>query len=225
MQWWLGSNATGTRTWTLPACRPCHPGYSSTAGIIIERYDVSCVCLYTANLVRLHGSAACRPAQAFLGLVCCPLPPPSERVSVCCPLAPPSERVSDSTPAVHTHPQHNVHTQPGKPLFVSMLLYLNRSWAPELHAETLFVDPDSGTGVFVQPRAGRVVLMDQDVPHRIGAASPMAGDQPRFSLVWKLVFWPQQDYAQGLANSQLQEMSLARPQWGAPVHLGSPSSA
>lgn len=118
---------------------------------------------------------------------------------------------------------HGVFSQPGKPLFVSMLLYLNRAWAPELHAETLFVDPDSGTGVFVQPRAGRVVLMDQDVPHRIGAASPLAGDQPRFSLVWKLVFWPQQDFAQGLASGRLQDMSLARPQWGPAVHLGTHS--
>ena len=125
----------------------------------------------------------------------------------------------------HTACKYQRVPQPGKPLFVSMLLYLNRTWAPELHAETLFVDPDSGTGVFVQPRPGRVVLMDQDVPHRIGAASPTAGDQPRFSLVWKLVFWPQQDYAQGLAGGQLQEMSLARRQWGPAVHLGSPSNA
>lgn len=121
-------------------------------------------------------------------------------------------------------PSHHHPTQPGKPLFVSMLLYLNRAWAPELHAETLFVDPDSGTGVFVQPRPGRVVLMDQDVPHRIGSTSPLANDQPRFSLVWKLVFWPKQDYAQGLATGRLQEMSLARERWGGAVHLGAPSA-
>ncbi len=128
---------------------------------------------------------------------------------------------------LHTF-QHTAHipppsphpTQPGKPLFVSMLLYLNPSWAPEWQAETLFVDPDSGTGVFVQPRPGRVVLMDQDVPHRIGAPSIAAGTQPRFSLVWKLVFWPKQDYAQGLATGVLQEMSIAKKQWGPAVHLG-----
>ena len=55
--------------------------------------------------------------------------------------------------------------KPGKPLFVSMLLYLNDEWPMELDAETLAVDIDSDTGVFIRPRPGRVLLMDQ-VPHQ-----------------------------------------------------------
>ena len=52
-------------------------------------------------------------------------------------------------------------SQPGKPLFVSALVYLNGSWPMEHDAETLAVDIDTDTGVFVRPRPGRVVLMDQ----------------------------------------------------------------
>lgn len=66
-----------------------------------------------------------------------------------------------------------------------MLVYLNSSWPLECGAETLFLDTASDTGVAVRPRPGRVVLMDQDVMHRVNAASPTA-PRPRYSLVWKL---------------------------------------
>jgi len=56
-------------------------------------------------------------------------------------------------------------SQPGKPLFISALVYLNSSWPMEHDAETLAVDIDTDTGVFIRPRPGRVVLMDQ-VSHR-----------------------------------------------------------
>lgn len=45
-----------------------------------------------------------------------------------------------------------------------MLLYLNEEWPMELDAETLAVDIDSDTGVFIRPRPGRVLLMDQVPP-------------------------------------------------------------
>ena len=51
--------------------------------------------------------------------------------------------------------------QPWKPLFVSMLVYLNEEWPMEHDAETLAVDIDSDTGVFIRPRPSRVLLMDQ----------------------------------------------------------------
>ena len=49
--------------------------------------------------------------------------------------------------------------EPGRPLFVSMLLYLNEVWADDMHAETLLLDPGAQVGVFVRPAAGRVLLM------------------------------------------------------------------
>ena len=34
-------------------------------------------------------------------------------------------------------------------------------------------DPKTGTGAFVRPRPGRLILMDQDVSHRVSAPSPL----------------------------------------------------
>lgn len=103
--------------------------------------------------------------------------------------------------------------QPGKPLFVSMLMYLDEEWPEEYDAETLFLDPETSTGVFVRPAAGRVLLMDQDMPHRISAPSAQA-ERPRYSLVWKLVFFPKQGCEQS---------TIARSEWGEPVRFGSAS--
>ncbi|GLI63184.1 hypothetical protein VaNZ11_005954, partial [Volvox africanus] len=58
-----------------------------------------------------------------------------------------------------------------RPLFVSMLLYLNEIWPEDYHAETLFLDPETQLGLFVRPAPGRVVLLEQDLPHRISAPS------------------------------------------------------
>lgn len=74
----------------------------------------------------------------------------------------------------------------------------------------------------------RVLLMEQDVSHRIGAPSSVAAG-PRYSLVWKLVLLPKQGtQAAGQATGQRQEqqqfLSLSRPQWGAPQRFGSASS-
>eukprot|EP00854_Cymbomonas_tetramitiformis_P006733 gene6733-8056_t len=45
------------------------------------------------------------------------------------------------------------------------------------------------TGVFVRPQPYRAVLMDQDISHRLSTPSVLA-NRPRYSLVWKLVFFP-----------------------------------
>ena len=59
-----------------------------------------------------------------------------------------------------------VNHEPGKPLFVSLLVYLNRFWPKRFLAETLFLDDDTDTGVYVRPKGYRCVLMDQDLMHR-----------------------------------------------------------
>lgn len=83
------------------------------------------------------------------------------------------------------------------------------------------------------PSPFRVVLMEQDMPHRISAPSRDAPG-PRYSLVWKLVFVPkdrpagQQQQGQqgqgqapavGVAAAPYQ--SICRPEWGEPVRIGS----
>ncbi len=47
----------------------------------------------------------------------------------------------------------------GRPLFVTMMIYLNETWPDDFHAETLLLDPESQTGIFVRPSPGRIVLM------------------------------------------------------------------
>lgn len=68
------------------------------------------------------------------------------------------------------------------PLFATLLVYLDPEWAREWDAETLFLDPPSGTGVFVRPRGGRVVMMDQDVTHRISTPSQVQTKSLAFIL-------------------------------------------
>ncbi len=67
----------------------------------------------------------------------------------------------------------------------------------------------------VRPKPGRVVLMDQDVLHRLSVPSGAAG-RPRYSLVFKLVMLPRE--ADGAC-------SIARPEWGRPVAFGSAAKA
>lgn len=69
--------------------------------------------------------------------------------------------------------------QPYKPLFVTMMVYLNPEWTEDLQAETLVMDKKTKTGIFVQPAPGRVLLMDQDAPHRISASAKHA-QLPRY---------------------------------------------
>ena len=42
--------------------------------------------------------------------------------------------------------------EPGMPLFVSLLLYLDAAWPREWDAETLFLDGDSDVGILVRPK-------------------------------------------------------------------------
>ena len=106
----------------------------------------------------------------------------------------------------------------GKPLFVSLLVYLDEYWKAEWDAETLFVDPESGAGLLVQPRPGRAVLMHQDVLHRVSTPSLLAR-RPRYSLVWKLIFIPKKP-------DGADDESICRPaEWGTPVRLGGVGAA
>ena len=70
-------------------------------------------------------------------------------------------------------------------------MYLNgpEPWTPEKDAETLVLDPGTGTGVFIRPAPGRVLLMDQDATHRVSPPS-RSTDVPRYSAVFKLCFYP-----------------------------------
>jgi len=101
--------------------------------------------------------------------------------------------------------------EPCKPLMATALLYLDEAWPNEWDAETLFLDDRTGTGVFVRPRAGRLVMMDQDVTHRVSAPSPLA-DRPRYSFVFKLCMH---------AKDSTASPTIARPEWGDAVRLGS----
>ncbi|KAG2443341.1 hypothetical protein HYH02_009405 [Chlamydomonas schloesseri] len=105
-----------------------------------------------------------------------------------------------------------VNREPGRPLFVSLLLYLNPTWERGWDAETLFLDTPSDCGVLVRPKPYRAVLLDQDVLHRLSPPSAAAGGRPRYSLVWKLVFLPRRPG---------QRVSLARRDWGRPAPFGS----
>ena len=82
---------------------------------------------------------------------------------------------------------HGTYTnrERGRPLFVSAILYLDEVWPDDFEAETHFLDRQTGAGFFVRPKCGRVVLMDQDVMHRLSPPSKAAG-RPRYSLVWKV---------------------------------------
>ncbi|PRW50819.1 hypothetical protein C2E21_5446 [Chlorella sorokiniana] len=66
--------------------------------------------------------------------------------------------------------------EPGRPLLVSLLLYLNSEWERDWGADTLFLDGASDTGIFVAPKPRRAVLFDQDIMHRVSAPLAAAGD-------------------------------------------------
>ena len=112
----------------------------------------------------------------------------------------------------------------GKPLLVSLLVYLDAHWQKEWDAETLFLEPSSGAGLLVQPRPARAVLMHQDVLHRVSTPSMLA-HRPRYSLVWKLVFLPkrggEKPVAGGGGGDFAARETIRRPEWGTPVRIGS----
>jgi len=103
---------------------------------------------------------------------------------------------------------------PGKPRFVTALVYLNAEWRwPEWGAATRFLDPPSGTVLSVPPAPGRVVLLDQDVSHAVSAPEEAAGhSRPRYSLALKLVLHPASEEA---------VPAIAYTEWGQPACVGS----
>jgi len=105
----------------------------------------------------------------------------------------------------------------GKPLFVSVLMYLDGTWPDAFHAETLILDEAAQVGLAVRPKGGRLLLMDQDCPHRISSPSSTA-DRPRYSLVWKSVWFPRT--ALDGTPSPTPVPGLCRPEWGLPSTIG-----
>jgi hypothetical protein len=65
------------------------------------------------------------------------------------------------------------------PRLVSIIVYLASTWRLNEHAETLFLDGATDTGVCVRPRSGRMVLMDQDIMHRVCTPS-LSAKRPRY---------------------------------------------
>lgn len=105
----------------------------------------------------------------------------------------------------------------GRPRFVSCLLYLNGEWdAGRWGAPTRFLDPPTLQTYDVLPRPGRFVIMDQDISHTVVAPNAVAGRQPRYSLVWKLVLHPKK------WGQDVTEVTCGRRQlWPDPVVIGS----
>ncbi len=71
-------------------------------------------------------------------------------------------------------------------------MYLNDEWNDEFGAPTEFLDPPTNETYQVYPRPGRVVMMDQDITHTVVAPNEVAGSNPRYSLVWKLIIHPKE---------------------------------
>ncbi len=59
----------------------------------------------------------------------------------------------------------------GRPLLVSLLLYLDTKWPRQWDAETLFLDNDTDIGIVVRPKCFRAVLMDQVINNKPPALS------------------------------------------------------
>jgi hypothetical protein len=79
--------------------------------------------------------------------------------------------------------------EPGKPFFVTMLVYVDEVWELEWDAETMILDSGSNTGVFIRPVPGRMLLLDQVCtrPFQITFTSMCVTDGGRHS--WAEVSW------------------------------------
>lgn len=127
----------------------------------------------------------------------------------------------DSCAWVKTYGDY-VNGEPGKPLFVSAIVYANSVWDEERWGgETHFMDVTSGVGALVTPRPGRVVLMDQDVTHRVSPPTRAANGRARYSFVYKLVFFPRTRGGAAGLDASLWERGIARAEWGPPSPIGS----
>jgi hypothetical protein len=104
----------------------------------------------------------------------------------------------------------------GKARFMSCLVYLNDEWNyDEWGAPTRCLDVATDIPYDVQPKPGRVMLMDQDITHTVVAPEAAAGKRPRYSLVWKLVLHPK------TLNQDMTDLSGPHKGWPEPKLIGS----
>jgi len=84
---------------------------------------------------------------------------------------------------------------PGKPRFVSCIVYLNDEWNEHWGAPTRFYDTPTNESYDIFPLPGRCIIMDQDIQHTVVPPKPnLAGNIPRYSLVWKLILHPKTEH-------------------------------
>ena len=100
------------------------------------------------------------------------------------------------------------------PLLATALLYL-QDWPLEEAAETLFFDAEeAGLGLAVRPRAGRVVVSEQDVVHRIVPPKKLKkSSPPRYSLVLKLALIPKEVGEEKYHQRRAASTSVVLPAW------------
>lgn len=105
---------------------------------------------------------------------------------------------------------------PGKPRFMSCLIYLADDWNEhEWGAPTRVLDVATDTRYDVQAKPGRVVLMDQDITHSVVAPLEAAGKRPRYSLVWKLILHPKH------VGQDMSDLAGDMRTWPEPMLIGS----
>lgn len=113
---------------------------------------------------------------------------------------------------------------PGKPRFVTALIYLNEHWDSKWGGPTRFLDLPTERVLHVTPKPGRVVLMDQDITHAVTAPSTEAGDRPRYSLACKLVLYPGSELPGVLGQRACDgttRLRLVHPKFGKAALFGS----
>ena len=103
----------------------------------------------------------------------------------------------DGDPAISLHrdspyvKEYGMHSNRDsrKPRFVSLLVYLNDEWDMTWNGETKFLDNNTGIGLCVSPKPGRIVIFDSDILHSASSTTRDA-KEARFSLVMKLLALP-----------------------------------
>jgi hypothetical protein len=118
---------------------------------------------------------------------------------------------------------------PGKPRFMSCLVYLNEEWdGDNWGAPTRFYDPPTKESYDVLPRPGRCVIMDQDIMHTVVPPNSAAGNLPRYSFVVKLILHPKTDHqdmtnlSSSSSSSRVNKSShRSRSSWPEPILFGS----
>lgn len=111
--------------------------------------------------------------------------------------------------------------EPGKPLLITLLIYIDDRWERDWGGETLFLDATTDTGISVRPKPGRAILMEQDIVHKVNPPSSLAEGRLRLSLVWKLAFIPRNTNFNRRGGGGGEGVRLARSEWGQPTSFGS----